>query len=200
MALTFGGDFVLCKYMSRERILKISKEFGLPCVGSSITAHPIMEEIFAIKKPDEKFILSNGHAALALWIASGGDDEALPIKKNMHASSEWCDFSSGSLGHGIGAGIGMALADRTKNVYVMVSDGEMAEGSCWEALRIAKEQNLTNLKIYCNANGWASYQAVDLDYLEHCIKAFGFPVDFRRTQNPEGFEELKGHYAKVTQV
>ena len=182
---------------SQDRILKISKELKLAHIGSSLTAVGIIEEIFKLKKPDEKFVLSNGHAALALWLVMGGDDEALPIKESMHADSSWCDASTGSLGHGFGIAIGMALSDRTKNVYCMISDGECAEGSVWESLRIAKEQNLTNLKVYCNANGWASYQATDLDYLENCIKAFGFPVDFRRTQNPEGFEELKGHYLKL---
>jgi transketolase len=91
----------------------------------------------------------------------------------------------------------MALSDRTKNVFCLVSDGECAEGSVWEALRIAREQNLLNLKVYCNANGFASYQEVDRDYLEYRIRAFGFPVDFRWTENPKGFEGLKGHYAKI---
>lgn len=182
----------------KDNILEISKELGLAHIASSLTAYPIIEEIFKIKRPDEKFVLSNGHAGLALALVLYGKDKAREImSKNMHASSEWCDVSTGSLGHGLGIAVGMALADRTRNVYCMISDGECAEGSIWESLRIAKEQQLANLKVYCNANGWASYQAVDLDDLENRIKAFGFPVDFRRTQNPEGFEELKGHYRKL---
>lgn len=180
-----------------HKILEISKELGLAHIASSLNAYPIIEEIFQIKKPDEKFVLSNGHAGLALALVMYGDRAIEFVRENMHASSDWCDCSTGSLGHGLGIAVGMALADRTKNVYCMISDGECAEGSIWEALRIAKEQKLSNLKIYCNANGWASYQMVDLDDLENRIKAFGFPVDFRRTVNMEGFEELKGHYRKI---
>jgi transketolase len=182
---------------STDRIIEISKKLGLSHVGSSLTALPIIEEIFRVKAPDEKFVLSNGHAGLALAVTMYGDKAENIIRENIHADRRWCDCSTGSLGHGIGIALGMALADNAKTVYVMVSDGEMSEGSCWEALRIAKERNVSNLKIYCNANGFASYQSVDLDYLENRIKAFGFPVEFRRTQNPVGFEGLKGHYAKV---
>lgn len=179
-----------------KRILEISKKMGLSHVGSSLTAYPIIEEIYKIKKPDEKFILSNGHAALALAIFLHGDKAEEIIKENMHADRSWCDCSAGSLGHGLGIAVGMALSDSTKNVYCMISDGECAEGSIFEALRIAQEQNLTNLKVYCNANGWASYQSVDLDLLEKRLKAF-FPVEFRRTKQEEPFTGLAGHYAKV---
>lgn len=181
----------------KRRILKISKKYGLSHIGSNLTAVDIVAEIYKKKKPDEKFILSNGHAALALYVVIHKDDEALPIKENMHADRSWCDCSTGSLGHGLGIAVGMALSDRSKNVYCLISDGECAEGSIWEALRIARGQNLTNLKVYCNANGWASYQSVDLDYLENRIKAFGFPVDFSRTKQEPPFIGLAGHYAKI---
>lgn len=180
---------------NKDLILEISKRLGLSHIGSNLTALPIIEEIFKIKKLDEKFVLSNGHAGLALAVVMYGDKAEDIIKENIHADRSWCDCSTGSLGH-FGIAVGMALSDRTKNVYVMVSDGEMAEGSCWEALRIAGEQKLYNLKVYVNANGFASYQSVDLDLLENRLRTF-FPVEFRRTINPEGFEGLKGHYAKI---
>jgi len=177
-----------------DRIITISKKLGHSHIGSSLTAYSIIKEIFAIKKRDEKFVLSNGHASLALALAMGLDAEKI-AKENIHADRSWCDCSTGSLGHGLGIAVGMAIADRTKNVYCMVSDGECAEGSIWEALRIAAEQNLTNLKVYVNANGWASYQPVDLDWLEMRLKTF-FPVEFRRTVQEEPYTGLNGHYGK----
>ena len=133
----------------KQRILDISKRLGLSHIGSSLTAFPIIEEIYKIKKPDEKFILSNGHAHLAHLVVMNPDHaEELIEKYGIHCSHEaGCDASSGSLGHGISIAVGMALSDRTKNVYCMISDGECAEGSIFEALRIASEQNLTNLKV-----------------------------------------------------
>lgn len=178
-----------------ERIITISKKLGHSHIGSSLTAYPILKEIWSVKKNDEKFVLSNGHAALALALILGVDAEKI-IKNNLHADSSWCDASTGSLGHGLGIAVGMALADRNKNVYCMISDGECAEGSIWESLRIAYEQKLFNLKVYVNGNGWASYQPVDLDDLEMRLKAF-FPVEFRRTKQEEPFTELYGHYRKA---
>lgn len=186
---------------NKERILEISKNLGHSHIGSSLTALPIIEEIYRLKKPDERFVLSNGHASLALAVIKYGDSlykgliEDI-ISKNIHADKSWCDCSTGSLGHGLGIAVGMALADRKKDVHCLISDGEAAEGSIWEALRIAQEYSLNNLKVYVNANGWASYQSVDLNALEVRLNDF-FPVNFIRTENPEGFEGLSGHYKKL---
>lgn len=182
----------------KERILELSKKYGLSHIGSSLTALQVLEEIEKVRKPGEKLVLSNGHAGLALYVTLYPNDEEIqPIRENIHADRKWCDASTGSLGHGLGIAIGMALADRSENVYVMISDGECAEGSIWEGLRIAQEQNLSNLKVYVNANGWASYQAVDLDLLEKRLGTF-FPVNFIRTRQEEPFIGLKAHYAKIT--
>jgi transketolase N-terminal domain/subunit len=185
----------------KDKIIEISKKLGHAHIGSSLTAYPIIDEIFALKKPDEKFVLSNGHAGLALALKMGVE---YVIENSIHADKAWCDCSTGSLSHGVGIAIGMAMADRTKNVYVLESDGGAQEGSFWECLRIAKEQKLTNLKLYINANGWKSYDGVDVDYLERCIKAFGFPVEFRRTKIDDKILEqypqlrgLGGHYGKI---
>jgi transketolase len=160
-------------------------------------------EIFERKKEDEKFVLSNGHAALALACVMFEEDKKVEkiIGSCMHPTADWA-IPTGSLGHGLGIALGMALAERKgekwdKDIYCLISDGEMAEGSIWETLRVAHELNLENLKVYCNANGWASYKEVDLDYLEKCIEAFGFSVEFRRTKQEEPFIGLNGHYGKT---
>lgn len=171
---------------NRERILDISVRHKLSHVGSCLTALPIIEEIYDKKKPEEKFILSSGHAHLAHAVVleqKRGIDAEKSIKQyGIHCDRRsGCDASTGSLGQGITIAAGMALSDRDKNVYVLVSDGEMAEGSTWEALRIAKEQKLDNLKVYLNANGMGAMGTIDVDDLEKRIKAFEFPVEVRRT-------------------
>ena len=187
-----------------DKIIKISKELGLAHIGSSLTAYPIIEEIFRIKKPDEKFVLSNGHAALALAVVMHGDKAIDYVRENMHASSEWCDASTGSLGHGIGIAVGMAIADRTKKVYCLLSDGECSEGSVWESLRVKTEQKLDNLVIHVNCNGWASYSEVDVDLLEKRILAFCPDAIIHRTKISdevlEKYPQLEnqgGHYSKI---
>ena len=183
---------------AKDRIIELSKKYKRSHIGSSLTALPIIQKIFKVKQPNEKFVLSNGHAALALYVTLyPEDEEALPWKKCLHADSSWCDCSTGALGHGLGIAVGMALSDRSKNVYCLISDGECAEGSVWEALRIASEQKLDNLKVYVNANGYASYQSVDLDRLEARLLSF-FPVNFVRTKQVSPFIGLNGHYGKAS--
>jgi transketolase len=179
---------------SKERIIEISKKHELSHVGSCLSAVTAIEVIYDIKKPDEKFILSNGHAALALYVVLEkyhlqneygvlediwGDAETLLEKYGVHPQRDeirgiYC--STGSLGQGLPIAVGMALTDRKKNVYCMISDGEMAEGSIWEALRTASDQDLYNLKVVMNANGWAAYDKTDIDALITRVKSFGWTV------------------------
>src|SRR3990167_9944167 len=156
----------------KRHITDISYRKGLSHLGSVLTAVDIIDEIFKIKKPDEKFVLSSGHAGLALYVVlekyGGKNAEDIFDHHGVHpdrCSSCNIDCSAGSLGHGIGIAVGMALADRNKNVYCLISDGECAEGSVWEALRIYKEHSLSNLKIYVNINSYAAYQKIDNQWL-----------------------------------
>ena len=184
---------------NKEIILDISKRNGLTHIGSSLTVLPIIEEIYKEKKPDEKFVLSAGHAHLAhLVVMNPETAEDMILKHGIHCTTEaGCDVSTGSLGHGLGIAVGMALANRERNVYCLISDGECAEGSVWEALRVAYEQGTYNLKVYVNINGWASYQTVDGELLRKRLDTF-FPTQTRFTIQEEPFTGLKGHYAKAT--
>lgn len=189
--------------MGKERIIEISKKLKLSHIGSCLSASSILAEIWANKKPDERFVLSAGHSALALYciLEQRGGRSAEEIFHHHGVHPDRCeecgiDCSTGSLGQGLPISVGMALADRTKNVWCMISDGECAEGSIWEALRIAHDHKLTNLKVYVNANGFGAYDPVDLNYLEQRLNSF-FPVQFRRTTVPEEYSGQKGHYMTI---
>ena len=91
------------------------------------------------------------------------------------------------------------LANKDINVYCLISDGECAEGSVWEALRFIKERKLTNLHIYVNANGWAAYDKVDLDYLEKRLKSFLPRINFIKTSVEwYGLSGQSAHYANFS--
>ncbi len=171
----------------KKRIIEISYKLRLGHIGSCLTAVDIIEEIYKIKKPDEKFVLSSGHAHLAHLVVmekylhpeslDPGMENHKPyiqhlIEKNgIHCDRmSGCDVSTGSLGHGIGIAIGMALADRNKNVYCLLSDGEMAEGSVWEALHIIRDEKIDNIKIYLNDNGYGAYKETYLGAIPNFIK------------------------------
>ena len=101
---------------------------------------------------------------------------------------------------GVTVAVGRALANPDRDVYCLLSDGECAEGSVWEALRFAYENKVTNLKLYVNANGWSAYDTVDLDYLENRIKAFHPDVNYVRTTVEHfGLKGLHAHYTNFTE-
>lgn len=200
----------------KTRILAISKTLGLTHIGSNLSVLPVLEEIYAQKKPGDKVILDCGHSHLAHLLCMEEADPIVAIYANpaMKTANRWpermiekygihcdkniCDTSSGSLGHGIGIGIGYAIAERKKKVYVVVSDGSMMEGSNWEALRIRQELRLENLIIYTNFNGCSAVADIDTNLLVKRMGAFGPNIRFRYTKNGLGKENhVQDHYVTV---
>lgn len=185
---------------NKDKILDISKRLKLSHIGSCLSVLPILEEVYAKKKPEDKVIMDNAHAHLAHLVVTNRDAEEL-IKRDIHCNREsGCDASGGSLGHGIGISIGIALANPKITVLTVISDGSIMEGSGAEALRIAKTLGITNIEIHANFNGFTATSVVDLDYVEQFIKGFGFPVKFHRTYNglPE-LDGIKGHYLTLNE-
>ena len=190
-----------------QRILKISKKHNLSHIGSCLIASNPIEAIYKTKKPDEPFILSNGHAGLALYCVleawGFGDAEEIYKKHGTHPNRDtkmgiWA--STGSLGHGIGIAVGMALSDRKRLVYVMISDGECAEGSVWEALRIAGEQQLENIRVVILCNGFGAYGSIETDLLEERMKHFypSVAVKANLFNYPDWLQGQEGHYVVMT--
>ena len=196
----------------KRRILDISYKHKLSHLGSCLSALDIIQDIYNTKKDDEPFILSQGHAGLALYVVMEAifprvnAEEFLEVM-GIHPErgldiniDEFIDCSTGSLGQGLPIAVGMALADRTKNVYCLISDGECAEGSIWEALKIAYEQKLTNLKIYVNTNGFSGYGRTDKHELLKRLTAFDVPFEWNETNVDylPFLAELDGHYKVMT--
>ena len=190
-----------------KRLLDICYERQLHHLGSYFSALQIIDEIYSQKNDDDIFILSNGHAVVALYVILekyyGLDAVELHEKYGDHPKRNELDklhCSTGSLGMGVTVAVGRALANPDRDVYCLLSDGECAEESVWEALRFAYENKVTNLKLYVNANGWAAYDAVDLDYLEKRIKAFHPDVNYVRTTVEHfGLKGLHAHYTNFNE-
>lgn len=190
-----------------RRLLDICYKNKLHHLGSYFSCLHILDKIYQSMNENDIFILSNGHSAVALYVILekyyGLDAEQLLEKYGEHPKRNELDkiyCSTGSLGMGITVAVGRALANPNRNVYCMISDGECAEGSIWEALRFSYEKNVNNLKIYVNANGWAAYDPVDLDYLEDRIKVFNPNVNFIRTSVEHfGLSGLDAHYINFTE-
>ena len=187
----------------KKRILEIAYKHKLGHLGSYLSAAEIVDEIYKNKDTDDIFILSSGHAALALYAAlekyEGKNAEELFLKHGGHPHRDeengiYC--STGSLGLGITVAVGRALANKNRKVHVLISDGESAEGSVWEALRFIKESNLSNIEVYVNVNGYAAYDKVDVKYLVDRLKVFLPTINIRYTSvNQYPFlRGLNAHY------
>lgn len=166
----------------RRRILEISAQRGLSHMGSCLSASDIISAIYSVKKPEDKFILSNGHAAVA-WYAVLEKLNLLKarqhLKLHIHPDRNLklgIEVSTGSLGQGLPIAVGMAFANPQKTIYCLISDGECAEGSIWEALRIAGDNKLSNLRIVLNANGWGAYDKISLNILVKRLRSFNLEM------------------------
>lgn len=190
----------------QKRVLDISYQLHLSHLSSCLNAVTIIDKIYASKKDNEPFILSQGHAALALYVVLekyyGFDAIALFKKHGTHPNrcmedKIWC--STGSLGQGVTVAVGMAIADKTRDVYVLMSDGELSEGSCWEALSIAGELKLENLKVSVVANGYSAYRQIDPELLDLRLQYFypSLVINTNVFEFPDWLQGLNGHYVTM---
>lgn len=191
-----------------QRVIDISYKKKLSHLGSCLTAVGLIDKIFLVKKPEEPFVLDNGHAGLALYVVleKQGYKNAEEVfdKHGVHPNRDielGIDASSGSLGHGIGIAVGMAMANPSKDVYVLTSDGAMAEGSNWEALKIASDYRLENLKIMVNSNGWSAYKRTDNESLDLRMQYFypSLVVQTNMYNWPDYLQGLNSHYHVLTE-
>jgi transketolase len=175
-----------------RRVIDISYQERIGHLSSNLNAVNIIDEIYKEKQDSDIFILSSGHAALAWYTVLEKykklDAVELFHKHGVHPHRNVEDeisVSTGSLGMGITVACGYALANPNKNIYCLLSDGECAEGSVWEALRFIKEKNINNLYVYVNVNGMIAYDFIDKDYLTQRLKAFLPEVRIRFTDVPK---------------
>jgi len=190
----------------KKRIIEIAYKHKLGHLGSYFSCVDIIDWIFKKKSPEDIFILSNGHAALAQYVILEKyykiDAEALYLKHGSHPhldEENHIHCSTGSLGMGIAAAVGRALSNPKRTVHVMISDGECAEGVVWESLRYIADRPVTNMKIYVVHNGWGAYCEIPFKEFQVRIAAFsrGENIALIRDANTptEQFSFLRGQNA-----
>ncbi|HEX7042127.1 MAG TPA: 1-deoxy-D-xylulose-5-phosphate synthase N-terminal domain-containing protein [Patescibacteria group bacterium] len=167
----------------RKRVLEISFHNNFSHLGSCLSAIDLIYSIYKVKKTKDIFVLSNGHAGVAYYtiLEKFGyiKDKNISEKLYVHPDRSkdlGIHVSSGSLGQGFAIALGMALSDKKKSIYCMISDGESTEGSIWETLNIAVKFKIHNLTLVVNANGWSAYDKVNLSSLLKKLKGFGAKV------------------------
>jgi len=166
-------------------------------LGSSLSCIEIFISSLDFTNEPDSLIISKGHAAAGFY-ASLHANGVLPEEVLRtygqngsvlfgHVSKEsgfGIQFSTGSLGHGLPFGLGLALGsrlmDRTRKVVVVMSDGELNEGTTWESALLASHHGLSNLTVIVDRNGIQSIgkteDTVALEPLKDKWLAFGWKV------------------------
>lgn len=197
----------------RKTILEIIYKTKSPHIGPSFSIVEILVALYfnqlntspnnSLDSDRDRFILSKGHACATLYAVlaergfmSKNDLESFAVNGGIleqHPNKDLkkgIEVSTGSLGHGLSIGTGMALSGkvdkRSYKVYVLLSDGELNEGSVWEAVMFASHHKLSNLIAIVDFNkiqalGYTK-EIVNLDPLGEKWKGFGWNV-----------QEIDGH-------
>jgi len=188
----------------RRIILEQSKRAHVGHIGSALSIADLIaalyESVLHIPDPDDperdRFVLSKGHAALALYAAlflKGWLSEAMLntycadgtyLGVHPERALRGIDFCSGSLGQGLPIGAGAALGARfqhsKRRVFVLLSDAECDEGSLWEAVMFAAHHHLSNLIAIVDLNGQQAIgyteQVLDLSPMAERWRVFGWDV------------------------
>jgi transketolase len=187
----------------RTSIIEESYRASVGHIGSALCIADVLAVLFGrtLRLNDhedrDRLILSKGHAALGLYaaleatgamsaqeLATFGTD-GTPLGAHPEHVVPGIDFSTGSLGHGLSIGAGAALAARMdrspRRAYVLVSDAELNEGSLWEAVMFAAQQQLGRLVVILDLNGQQALgytkDVIDLEPVADHWAQFGWSVD-----------------------
>jgi transketolase len=188
----------------RRTVIHQSRRAQIGHIGSALSVSDLLAVLYSGVlrgsgpfDPDrDRFVLSMGHAALALYAAlheagllSEGDldtycGDCSPRGSHTEHPVHGLDISTGSLGHGLSIAAGAALAARIqrsqRRAFALVSDAELNEGSIWEAVMFAAHHRLANLVAIVDVNGQQALgytrDVLDLEPLADRFAAFGWDV------------------------
>jgi transketolase len=182
----------------KNRFLGMYKEANAGHVGCSLSVAEMITFVrFGWMKEDDDIILSKGHAAAALYsmLAEDGtlseDDIKTFYKNGTYLAAhppvnkiKRVPFATGSLGHGLSLSAGLGLAHKLKKngkkVFCLTSDGEINEGTTWEAAMFVAHHRLNNIVWLIDRNNLQGYgrteDVMKLEPLDKKLEAFGFNV------------------------
>ncbi len=176
----------------RLKILEMSQNVSALHIGGTFSCIEIFDTIFNIinSKP-ENFVLSKGHAAILNYILLKDKKYLNEIDLKNYCTKKGrlgvhpiiktpgITASTGSLGHGLGITAGIALGNKKQNYYVLLSDGELQEGSTWEAVMAIPYLKANNISMIIDNNDLVSYNNLSKSHpniypLVEKFKSFGW--------------------------
>jgi transketolase len=214
-----------CKYF-RLKLLDISQNVTALHLGGSFSSIEILDFIYfnLLNKNDilnKRFILSKGHSAIANYVILNKLNIIPDYEIENYCTSKGIlgchpdettpgiTASTGSLGHGLALACGIAHFEKIKykknklhQVYVVLSDGELQEGSTWEALMMAANLELNNLNIFLDHNGSQSFGKTKITHpkfypISDKLKSFNWHC---QTLNGHSIKELEKSYKRKSKL
>jgi transketolase len=211
-------DLLAKAFNIKKRFLGMYRKANAGHVGSSLSVAEIITFVrFGWMKDHDEIILSKGHAAASLYsvlaeegILSESDVQTF-YGNNTHLAAhppvnkiKRIPFATGSLGHGLSIAAGLGIAARLKKsdkkVFCITSDGEINEGSTWEAALFIAHHNLTNITWLIDRNKLQGIgkteDVMKLEPLDKKLEAFGFHVIVVDGHDFEALQDAKNQAAQ----
>lgn len=218
----------------RRNILKMITDTKSSHIGSAYSMVDLITVLYSLvlkhdsKNPNnpkrDRFILSKGHACAALYsllaefgyfkrdlLKSFAQDGSI-LMSHINFDVPGVEFSTGSLGHALPVGVGVALSAKKRGsawrTFILVSDGELNEGSNWEAFLMASHLGLDNLTVIVDRNGLQGLGPtegiIDMNPLDKKAEAFGWDAkiidghDYQQIfDTMDGFASQKNKKPKI---
>ncbi|OGG37841.1 hypothetical protein A2116_00265 [Candidatus Jorgensenbacteria bacterium GWA1_49_17] len=197
---------------ARKTVLTMVYKAQSSHVGSNLSSIDILTVLFdKMDVKRDKFIASKGWVAASVYyfLAQRGIIPKEDLERYWKPGEEkyiglvephgvfGLEFASGSMGFGLPAGVGFALAKKmdkdSGKVHVLMSDGEMQIGTTWESILIAKQHNLSNLTVWVDNNRLQAMgptkDIVNIEPLDERVKSFGWAVERIDGHNFEAIEK-----------
>jgi transketolase len=204
-------DLKLKAKQLRTKMLTTASNVGRGHLGGALSCTDILIALYYQDfLKNNNFVLSKGHSAIALYTILNDLGKLAPYDlsyfcQNGSVLAEHPSIlipgvvaTTGSLGHGLGIATGMALADKlaenNRKTYVLVGDGECNEGSIWEAVQFAAEQELGNLHMIIDRNGLRSTDEDRRYDLQNILSSFGW---FTTIVNGHDYKDLTEAFTYV---
>ena len=203
-----------CKWL-RHEILNILSKSKKGHVGGALSCVEILVVLYygGLLREQDKFILSKGHVSMALYpilhdkgfISDEVYDKCYmngnPLGGHPDTNTLGVVVDSGSLGHGLGIACGMALADREKDIYVLMGDGECNEGSVWESILFAAKHKLGNVILIIDKNNICATDflknASPLQHLSGALRQLEWAVT---SIDGHDIDEMLAYISKVRRI
>lgn len=205
----------ILKMLNKAKSGHTGGSLGMADVFTTLYFDILKSNYYTKKEDRDRFVLSNGHIC-PVWYATLAQKGLIPKEELMtlrqvgsrlqghpvNHDLQWAELPTGSLGQGICAATGLALAykknDFKSTVFVGLGDGEMQEGSVWEAFMFAAQYKLNNLVAFVDRNmvqqAGKTEEMIGLDPLDKKMKAFNWKVI---TADGHDFDQIKSAFKKA---